>query len=82
MGGDKHRGTVVWARKDVALDRCPKPCISAESQLLVEEFLVRRRLGAMDFRELSARQVEAFALLEAAVASERNDGQNRTRSAF
>jgi hypothetical protein len=38
--------------------------VTAESLGLVEEFLVRRRLGGLDFDELSARQVEAFLILE------------------
>jgi hypothetical protein len=51
----------------VSLRTCPKPYITAESQTLVEEFFVRRRLGGMDFAELSARQVDAFAILEQAL---------------
>ena len=49
----------MWARKDVAVSSCPKSLISAESEALVEEFLVRRRLGVKDLATLSARQVEA-----------------------
>ena len=71
----------VWARKDVALDTCPKSYITAESQTLVEEFFIRRRLGGFDWRELSARQVEAFVILESALQVERNDGQQHTRTA-
>jgi hypothetical protein len=46
---------------------------------LVEEFLVRRRLRGMDFAELSARQVEAFVILERTLAAEMNHGQHNTR---
>jgi hypothetical protein len=42
----------------------------------VEEFFVRRRLRGMDFRELSARQVEAFVILEQAFAAELPAGQH------
>jgi hypothetical protein len=69
----------VWARKGVAVECCPKSWITAESQALVEEFFIRRRLGSWDFGELSARQVEAFAWLETALAGERKDGQHNTR---
>jgi hypothetical protein len=69
----------VWARRGIALRTCPKSYITAESLTLVEEFFVRRRLGGMNFAELSARQVEAFVILEKALATEMNDGQQNTR---
>ena len=37
---------------------------------MVEEFLVRRRLGGISFGELTARQVEGFLILEQALAAE------------
>ena len=40
---------------------------------MVEDFLVRRRLGGMCFEELSARQVEGFLILEQALAAEEGD---------
>ena len=49
---------------------CPKSYVSAESEGMVEEFLVRRRMGGMEFRDLTARQVEAFVVLEQALAEE------------
>jgi hypothetical protein len=55
---------VVWARRGVAIGCCPRSYVTAESDGLVEEFFVRRRLGAREFEELSARQVEAFLILE------------------
>ena len=73
---------MVWARRGIALSACPKSYISAESLTLVEEFFVRRRLGGMNFAELSARQVEAFVILEKALATEMNDGQHNTRQAL
>jgi hypothetical protein len=69
----------VWARKDVAIATCPTSYITAESQTLVEDYLVRRRLNGMEFSELSARQVEAFLILEKALAAEMNDDQHNTR---
>jgi len=67
---DTGRAAPVWARKTIAIESCPKSYITAESEGLVEEFLVRRRLGGTDFGELSARQVEAFLVLEQALAAE------------
>ena len=66
----------VWARKRVALGTCPKSYITAESQTLMEEFFVRRRMGGFDLEKLSMRQVEAFLILERAVAAEVNDEQH------
>ncbi|HEY2018935.1 MAG TPA: hypothetical protein VGH38_35765 [Bryobacteraceae bacterium] len=68
-------------RRQVSLRTCPKSYITAESQTLLEEFFVRRRLGGMDFAELTARQVDAFVILERALATEMNDGQHNTREA-
>jgi len=53
--------------------------ITAESEGLVEEFLVRRQLGGLRVEKLGARQVEAFLILEQALAAERNHGQHGTR---
>jgi hypothetical protein len=47
----------------------------------VEEFFVRRRLRALDGEELSARQVEAFVILEKELAGEKNDGRQNARHA-
>jgi len=68
------KGAPVWARKTVATESCPKSTITAESEGLVEDFLVRRRLGGIDFGELSARQVEGFLILEQALAVELRGG--------
>lgn len=69
----------VWARKDVATTTCPKSYITAESQTLIEEFFVRRRFSSLELTELSARQVEAFLILENALTAEMNDEQQNTR---
>jgi hypothetical protein len=65
-----ERPIVVWARGQAALTTCPKSFITAESEALVEEFLVRRKLGGLRFEELSARQVEAFLILEKELSDE------------
>ena len=68
----------MWARKQIALTTCPTSYITAESQTLVEEFFVRKRLGAMDLEQLTARQAEAFVILERELAIEMNDGQHNS----
>jgi len=60
----------VWARKMVASETCPKSYITAESLGLVEEFLVRQRLGVMSLAELTARQVAGFLILQQALTGE------------
>lgn len=70
----------VWARKRISLTTCPKAYVTAESMQMVEEFLVRKRLGCrMDPQNLSARQVDAFLVLEGIVAAELRDGEQNTR---
>jgi len=69
----------VWARKGVATDECPRSYITAESMALVEDYFVRRRLGGPEFSNLSARQVEAFLVLERAQAAEMNHDRQNTR---
>lgn len=77
---EEPKGPPVWARKGVALFTCPTSYITSDSETLVEEFFVRRRMGAIDFSELSARQVEAFAILENALTAEISDGQQKRNS--
>ena len=79
---DDPGARLVWARKQVALKTCPTSYVTAGSQTLVEEFFVRRRLGARDFDGLTARQVEAFVILERELALEMNNGQHNTRQAL
>jgi hypothetical protein len=77
--GEETGARLVWARKGASLTTCPRSYITAESLGLIEEFLVRRRLGGTGFGELSARQVEAFSILENELEAERRDGQNHAR---
>lgn len=59
----------MWGRRNIGLDQCPKPYITAESRALLEEYLRWKRLRVCS-EELSARQVEAFLLLEKELAAE------------
>ncbi len=72
-------GRLVWARGGLALGTCPKSYITAESEALLEHFLARRRIGGARAEELSAREVEAFVVLEEALAQERKHGQHTRR---
>jgi len=72
-------GPPVWARHAVTLSTCPKSYITPESETLLEEFFVRRRMGDLDLSELSARKVEAFVILEKALTAEIKNGQETRR---
>jgi hypothetical protein len=74
-------GAPVWARKDVSVDSCPKSYVTGDSQARLEEFLVLRRIGGLRPEELSARQVEAFAILENEMTREVNHAQHESRPA-
>ena len=74
------KGAPVWARKTVAIESCPKSYITAESEGLLEEFLVRRRLGGTSIVELSPRQVEGFLILDQALAAEDFGGRQDRES--
>ena len=55
----------------MALTTCPKSYVTGESEALVEEFAVRRRIGGTRLEDLSARQAEAFVVLEEAIEQQR-----------
>jgi hypothetical protein len=69
----------VWGRKRIAVDTCPKSYITAESEAFLEDFLVRKSLHIVNLDELTARQADAFVILEQALAEELNDAQHDTR---
>ena len=65
---------IVWTRRQVVTDVCPKSLITAESLGWIEEFLIWKRLR-LDLRtDLSARQAEAFLILEDQLALEEHHG--------
>jgi hypothetical protein len=64
----------------VRLGTCPRSFITAESQTTVEEFFIRRRLGLMNEEYLTARQVEAFAILEKELGTETKYEQQSARA--
>ena len=55
---------VVWASGSVAIDVCPKSFVTAQSMAWVETYLVRRKLAHKGIDGLTARDVEAFLILE------------------
>ena len=65
---------VVWARKRVSTGTCPTSLISAQSLTWIEQFWVWRRLGPSYPGELSAREIEAFLILEKEAQEEVSHG--------
>jgi hypothetical protein len=65
---------VVWTRRNVSTDVCPKSTVTAQSIGWVEEFLVWKRLGLALPYDLNARQAEAFLVLEEQLFLEKQSG--------
>jgi hypothetical protein len=55
---------VVWARRAVFLETCPRSYVTAESMALVDAFAARKLVGGGDPTELPARTVDAYCVLE------------------
>jgi len=68
---------VVWARRQVATEECPKSLITAESLGWLEAFYAWKRLGGPPVEEMSARQVQAFLLLDRELAVEASHERER-----
>jgi hypothetical protein len=65
---------VVWARKQVSTFICPKSFITPRSLAWLEEYFVWRNLGRQMDRNMNARTLEAFMILEHQVSLEMNSG--------
>jgi hypothetical protein len=66
----------------VALTTCPRSFITGESLALVESFLTRRKFGPIAVAELTAREAEAFVILESLLEAEIRNGQQNSRHTF
>jgi len=65
---------IVWVRRRVFLDTCPRSFVSAESIGLVEAFGAWKLVGSGDFASLPARTADAFCVLENELRAEMNNG--------
>jgi hypothetical protein len=72
----EERGEVriVWGRHGAQAEECPKSLITGESLVLIEEFLVGRRLGMQNGLEMDARKADAFLILQAEMEREQRNG--------
>jgi hypothetical protein len=66
---------LVWSRRKVVVDECPKSFITAQSLTWLEEFYIMRQFWQLHLYELSARQVDAFLILENERMSEAHHGR-------
>jgi hypothetical protein len=64
LRGRPGAGKMVWGRRRVFLDTCPRSFVSAESIGLVEAFAAWKLIGSGDFASLPARTADAFCVLE------------------
>ncbi|HYM06116.1 MAG TPA: hypothetical protein VEU11_06110 [Terriglobales bacterium] len=69
----ESRPRVVWTHKGISTETCPVSFITAQSIGWVEEFFVWKRLRLALPYDLSARQAEAFLILEEQLSLERQD---------
>jgi len=64
---------IVWGRGQVHTEECPKSMITGESLTLLEEFLVRRRMGISESTETEARRMDGFLVLREQIEQEERD---------
>jgi len=77
-GAEATPRRVVWARRGVSAEACPRSLITAESLAWLEAFQTWKRLGGRPGEDMSARQVQAFLLLERELAAEANHERERS----
>ena len=65
---------MVWARGRTATEECPKSLISAASLQHLEEFHVWKLAGGQ-VREMPAKRVDAFVILEQQWREETRNGE-------
>ena len=63
---EEKRGPVklVWAHGRAGVEECPKSFVTAASAELVERFFIWKASGAREWERLTAREAEAFGVLE------------------
>jgi hypothetical protein len=69
---------IVWGRRQVQSQECPKSFITGESIALLEEFFVRSRLGMPNSMETEARKIDAFVILRDLMEREERDGTTQS----
>lgn len=70
--GERGAPRVVWARNGAAAEECPTSLVTPASIEFVERFFAWKTVG---LTELTAREAEAFAVLEREWRMEQTNGQ-------
>jgi hypothetical protein len=65
---------LVWARRDVSTTQCPKSYVTAGSLEWIEAYFAWKTLGVVE-GTMTARQVDAFCVLENELRKETRHGQ-------
>jgi hypothetical protein len=68
---------IVWGRKQVQTQECPKSSITGESVAFLEEYFVGTRLGIPMADDLDARKADAFLILRDLMEREERDGTSQ-----
>ncbi|MBI4893438.1 MAG: hypothetical protein HY821_22645 [Acidobacteria bacterium] len=69
----KESGRIVWARGGAATAECPRSAITAQSAAWLELFAAWKWTGLAGEAELTARDVDALAILNREWERSRND---------
>ena len=68
---------IVWGRRQVASQECPRSYVTGASIATLEEFFVSRRLGIPDSIDMDARKADAFVILRDLMEQEERDGTSQ-----
>ncbi len=68
--------TIVWAHRDIIVDRCPICIISAASVAWLDRYYIWKTAGCQLNEEMSSRDMEAFLTLMEVERSEILDAHN------
>ena len=76
--GQRENSSLVWTRKRLALSECPKSYIRAQSVAWIESYGIWKRFGGTAVDVRTAREVQAFLILEAETAQEQRDNETES----
>ena len=66
--------SVVWARRHVSANECPRSYVTAESLGWLEHFYAAKYFGVADMYALRATTVDAICTIESEMNEERKHG--------
>ena len=64
---------IVWMRAGARVTECPRSLISPDSIAWLESYQAGRTFGFGDIKNLPARTIDAFSILEMELAAEKRD---------